>query len=472
MNLDQIRQGIIASTAATVLSGIAVVYFSATAPSASSNEIAIDTAVPEIVEETTAEILGESDENNYFQYEPIFERAMNTLMEKKTVEFYVSKINEPKIKYFYQTDYRNERFAKTADYDIEDFTNIDELKKKLNVIKEVYIDGTFYVADTNGLSTFSKSEDKKFENSTIHLNDIKTNFEKYLELYQEESGNVSVMELEEGTQEGLKTRYGFQSQTLGDASIIVDDNFDLWEMSIDYRGVYTTFQFGSYNSDLNITPIEQAIELDLQPTPEVSPSPEASPDVSPTMEPTVSPTGESTPSVTPQANSEASKVLGASDSTSNFKLTGSCGGNKGTCYLEYSASGQLKNVVIDSCNNDCESRRTILSAFDNNYQYVITAWGGNNGYTRQYQFDKRSNKIVLSETYDQNLVVTFDVTKAKTSVEAKLGNYTNGCSNASTAGLYCVGNLNKMSEEDVEIIENYITGTAKFYRIYIEPFKS
>jgi hypothetical protein len=480
MTLEQIRKGIIVSAISTILSGLAFAYFFVAARNMPQTDVNTDTGTGSEInkdENADVDVLVEKTAENFFQYKPIFERALNNLSEKKTVEFYESKINEPKIRYFYKNDYRNKRFSVSADYNIEDFASIEELKKKLDVVKQVYVDGVFYVADTEGLSTFSESEDKKFENSTIHLEDLKANFDKYLELYEAENGTVSLLELPKALPEDMpKNRFGFQSQTLGDASIIVDEEFNIWEMSVDYKGTYTTFVFESYDADLNIVPLEEGVDLNLNPSPSPEPSPSVTPEVSPSVTP--GPTSmEPTPVVSPNSN----EVKGLTDSvdtneksviTSNFRLSGSCGKNEGSCYMEYSKDTVDKKILIDICSTDCETRKTIMSLQNDQYQYIVQGWKAENGYTKLYRFDRTTENLKVIETLDQNIIDKFDITQVETKVRAQLASYTTGCFEVSTAGLYCIGNLNQMSEDDVQKVEDYVNNNAKFYKTYIEPFQN
>lgn len=469
MTLDQIRQGIIISAIATVLSGLGFVYFLVAAKNVPEPEPALPEETGTGASMHNTDVLGESTENNFFQYKSIFERSLNNLSDKKTVEFYESKITEAKIRYYYKNDYRSKRFSRMADYNIEDFSNLEELKKKLDVVNEVYVDGVFYVADTEGLSTFNESEDKKFENSTIHLEDIKTNFSKYLELYEAEEGVVSVLDLPKDAPEDItKTRYGFQSQILGDAALIVDENFDIWEMSVDYKGTYTTFTFEAYDSDLNIVPLEEGIDLNLTPSPEVSPTPEVSPEVTPVAT-LAEPSQEVSPTTMPVQENEQPTAKNT-NTAADFRLSGNCSKIKGTCYLEYSLAGSTKKVSVSNCDSDCDARKTFISLQNEQYQYVVEGWKESTGYTRLYRFDKNTNEFKTVATINQNIITKFDVTRAGSSIQPKLANYTDGCFEAATAGLYCVGNLNQMSEADVQKIEDYINEATKFHKTYIQPF--
>lgn len=483
MNLEQIRKGIILSAISITLSGISLAYVvigvqNQPVPDTGQGNMAeiIETPIVQIQDN----VLGARDEINYYQFKPIFLRALTTFADKKTVEFYETRINESRIRYYYQNDHRNKRFYRYADYNIEDFKSLEELEKKLDVAKEVYIDGIFYIIDTKGFTTVTETDAKRFENSTVHINDIKTNFEKYLELYEESEGMVSVMELKRNSEdELLKTRYGFQSQELGDAVVVIDENFDIWQLSIDFKGVYSTFVFESYNSDLNIEPLDQDVELVLDPNAEVSPSP--TPEV--TAEVSASPTPEVLVSPTVSASIANTKsVLGAEDNNpvpselspnaaKDIRLSGSCSTNKGTCYLEYTIDTVIKQLAINECSTDCESRRTILSLSTNKYQYIVEAKGTVKGYTELFAFDRDTYKIQKINSFDQNLVLGFDITKIDTLIDIKLANYTEGCFEVDTVGLYCVGNLNKMNESDVKIIENYIGNASKFFRVYIAPYK-
>lgn len=482
MTIDQIRKGIIFSAVSATISGACLVFLMVMSSNTNSNpDIALtDTGsqmeINPIDNNKDIESLNETTEANFIQYKPIFERALSTLMEKKTVEFYESRLNESRIRYYYQVDYRSKRFYKFSEYNIEDFKSMDELEKKLDVVKEVYIDGVFYIVDTKGFTKVNESEDKKFENSIVQLNDFKENLTKYFELYEKENGMVSVMDITKtNIDEPLKTRYGFQSQELGDAVVIIDDKFNIWQISLDFKGNYSTFVFENYDTDLNILPIEDGVDLNLVENPDTlvspSPTPEVTPEASPSLEPTIIPSVSAAPT----------QVLGASDSTlkltlpeifaTNLRLSGNCGMNKGTCYLEYDFGEYNKKVTVDVCNSDCESRRLVLSLLTDQAQYIVLGGQGNNGYTKLFMFDRVSEKLKTVDSYPQNLVIGFDITKIETNIKIILADYDDGCDSADTVGLYCVGNLNKMSESEVEKIENYINRISVFYKTYIKPFR-
>ncbi|MBP9758486.1 hypothetical protein KBD45_02230 [Candidatus Dojkabacteria bacterium] len=483
MTIDQIRKGIIISAVCATLSGAGLVVMMVGTNNQEPEIVATDSGSQlnetPIEEIEGVETLSEQTQANFIQYKAIFERALSTLIEKKTVEFYETRLNESRIRYYYQVDYRNKRYYKYSEYNVEDFASMSELEKKLDVVKEVYIDGVFYIVDTKGFTKVSESSDKKFENSIVQLNELKADLTKYFELYEKSNGMVSVMDISKSNiADPLRTRYGFQSQELGDAVIIIDDKFDIWQISIDFKGNYSTFVFENFNTDLNILPIEEGVDLNLIPNPSVSPSPIPSPEVSPTISPIAE------PSVLPTVSVLPTQVLGASDSvvtppaalstptTSEFSLTGNCGRNKGTCYLEYKVGEYAKKITLDLCNSDCESRTIILSLLDDQYQYIVVGWRENTGYTKLFRFDRKLEKLQVVDSYSQNLITGFDITKIDTMISIKLADYNEGCDKVKTVGLYCVGNLNKMSENDVKKIEEYINKISVFYNTYIQPFKS